>query len=464
MSAIITSKFRVKNAKNMIATLGDDSGAQSYYAFIGRTEQWTNDNIPPSPIDRQLDEHDARHNMLAMKKITSSYLSHMAPRYNFIAGQSYDAYDDTAILSQKQYYCVTDALNVYKCIKAGISGAVIEPTHTTTDIPDPFEDGYQWKYLFTIDGNQVNKFITGSFIPVPTPFPDTYGTDAETSEAAASDKRWLVQNSAIDGAIHAIVVTSGGTGYNITKPTVTIVGNGVSCTVNNEDIDVDNATGAITNIRISSLSSALRCGEGYTQASVKITGGSGTGATARAIISPQGGHGSNLIEELNAFFVCVDTKFIGAELDNTGDFLVDNWYRQIGIIKDPLDNNGDICADTTYRALTTLKLTNTPAFAVNTLIECVVSGAKGWIDSIDSANNLVKIHQNIGTGFIPFANGNEVRTVVNTVTTTAQIVSNNGVTPPEFILDSGEIIYIENITPVKRQSGQTEDVKLILEM
>ena len=89
MSAIITTKFRYQTAVNLINAIGGN-GSQaddSYYLFIGRTESWTDDANPPAPTDRVYDENDARFNMLSLKKIISTKISHVIPRYNWTSGQ-----------------------------------------------------------------------------------------------------------------------------------------------------------------------------------------------------------------------------------------------------------------------------------------------------------------------------------------------------------------------------------------
>ena len=107
MPAIVTSKFRFQNAKNLISDITDVSN--SYYLFVGRTQPWTpSDSSIPSPQDRLHDEYNAWSNAIALKKIAASHISHVAPRYNWVAGTTYAEYDDQDVsLTTKKYFVVT---------------------------------------------------------------------------------------------------------------------------------------------------------------------------------------------------------------------------------------------------------------------------------------------------------------------------------------------------------------------
>lgn len=65
-------------------------------------------------------------------------------------------------------------------------------------------------------------------------------------------------------------------------------------------------------------------------------------AALRAIISPVGGHGSDVATELGAKFACVSTKFI----ENEEPLPTENDYRIVGLVKDPLFANVKIQVDT----------------------------------------------------------------------------------------------------------------------
>lgn len=441
MSAIITTKFRYQTAVNLINAMGGN-GSQTtdkYYLFIGRTESWVDDENPPTPEDSVYQENDARFNMLSLKLITAPKISHVIPRYNWTSGQTYSEYDDQdELLTTKRYFVYTeDDLSVYKCIKAGSGPSVVRPSGISTTIGDVESDGYQWKYMYTLTGSDIGTFTTSTFIPVKT-----LATDDLTYQ-------WDVQQAAIDGAIHRIKITNGGAGYQ-TKPTVTIVGNGSGCTVSSSDITMSG--GVITEILVTNP------GSGYSQAEIVFTGGgASSSAAARAVISPSGGHGANPIQELGGYYAMIASTLSGSE--GGGDFLVDSGFRQIGILRNPIDTDTDEIGEaTTYTACTKLVFSNLTggSFAVGDTIVGATSGAEAIIDSVIDSTTLA-IHQNIGTGFTPF----EVAEVIEVDSVTATL---DTIVDPEIDVRTGELLYIENISPVTRNENQTEDIRLVLEL
>jgi hypothetical protein len=434
MPAIITTKFRYQNARNLIADISNVSN--SYYLFVARAQAWSpSDTSVPTPVDRQFDEYDAWANTIAMKRIASSQISHCAPRYNWISGTAYSEYDDLdSSLSTKQYYVVTDELNVYKCIQAGAGASVVKPTGTATTISNTaLADGYRWKFMFTISGNDVNKFLTNSFVPV------------KKLESDDGSIQWNVQAASVDGAIHRVKLINAGSGY-ASAPTVTITGDGTGATAT-----ATISGGVVTAINMTTV------GSGYSKAIVTLSGGTpSVAATARAVVSPQGGHGSNPISELGGFYVMTQVLLEGA--DGSGDFIIDNDYRQLGIVRNPYEyGTTTIATSTTKSALTGLNHGTTTGGSFIKDVEVVggTSGAKGFVASVGSG--LVKIYQNDASGYVAFQSGE----VITQGTVSATISS---ITDPEIERFSGEVVYIENRSPVNRASNQTEDVRLVIEM
>lgn len=489
MSAIITTKFRYQNANTLLQGL-TGSLDDIYYLFIGRSFSWPSDSAPPIADDSQYHEYDAQQNILALKKLASTNVTRAIPRYNWISGSTYSEYDDQdSLLSTKQYFVVTDELSVYKCIKAGSGGSSIKPSGSSTSIGSILADGYQWKYMYTLSGSDVAKFNTASFIAVKTLTVDD------------DSVQWDVQQSALSGAIHRIKIINGGSGYT-TKPTVTITGDGQDCTVIAADVTISG--GAVTEILVNSA----RCGHGYTNATVTLSGGtSGTPATARAIISPKGGHGADAVSELGSFYVMVDVQLVADE--GSGDFLVDNDFRQIGLVANPYETDsgalslmgawvtgteyvtgdvvyydnmsyvanadhtagatfdGDVATywdaaaianSATLNALTTITYSSlVGTLAKDQNVTGSTSTAVGYVDSIDTGDLTIKFHQNATTGYKSFEMGETI--TVGTATATI-----DSITPPEYVPISGRLVYLENLSPVNRNISQTEDIKLVLEL
>ena len=128
-----------------------------------------------------------------------------------------------------------------------------------------------------------------------------------------------VELLAVNGSIEAIKVVNGGSGYG--AATVEILGDGTGATAS-----VTCSGGRVVGITMTNV------GSGYTWTDVRITGnvGSDGAATARAIMSPIGGHGSDAINELGANSLVFYTS-ISRDL-NQG-FEINNDYRKVGLVR-----------------------------------------------------------------------------------------------------------------------------------
>lgn len=109
-----------------------------------------------------------------------------------------------ASLDTSQFYCVTNDRNVYKCIdNNGNSPSTVKPFSTTHEMIST-EDGYKWKYMFTVPSAMVNKFVTTTDLPVIRAVDDQYYSR---------------------GALSSVTILNYGTGYS-PDDTITVTGNG----------------------------------------------------------------------------------------------------------------------------------------------------------------------------------------------------------------------------------------------
>lgn len=446
MTAIVSSSFRLNAAKEFV---DDAQNNSTLYLFVGRSEPWTNDASPDNPYDNTYSTFtDAWQRMTAMKQLADGDIIFAATRYQWISGTTYTEYDDRdADLEGKQYYVISDNNNVYLCLKSGGVSTVNPDTvgvQTSGIIDFTSQDGYIWKYMFTVSTNNANKFLTSAFLPV------TFLTaDPGVTADAALRNQWDVQQNAVDGAIYNIKITNGGSGYT-SKPTITIEGDGTSAAVNATDITLTN--GVITDIKVSTA------GSGYNQAIVTITGGGGSGATARVVHGPKGGFGADPRNELRAHYVSINTQLVYA--DGSGDFIVGNDFRQIGLIKNPY-NFGTTTVATAETLATTKNLVIAlgGTFLNDSIFEGTVSGAKGVVDSYDSTNGIIRYHQTEATGFDTFTTSDFVRPEGSSGSGQDVTAVNNSEAQPY----SGDIIFLENRAPVNRAGDQIETIKLVLE-
>jgi len=127
-----------------------------------------------------------------------------------------------------------------------------------------------------------------------------------------------VELLAVPGSVEVIKVVDGGTGYG--AATINILGDGSGA-----EAVATCSGGKVTKIEITNA------GTGYTWTDVQITGNTGaTGATARAIMSPLGGHGSNAIDELNANSIVFYTSI---SRDKNQGIEINNDYRKVGLVR-----------------------------------------------------------------------------------------------------------------------------------
>lgn len=192
MSAIITSDFRVLNAKNFKNNIISDS--ENVYLFIGKSDKWsstltsTTDVAPNQavPLDTILTTRDADRNISALKNISGTDVTNLILRYNWLSGTRYSAWDDNtqAIFDRGNdtpFYVITDSFTVYKCIYAplDVSGNIIlstsKPDHSPTisggalvgDVLT-YPDGYIWKYMYKVTATEAARFLTNNYIPIKT--------------------------------------------------------------------------------------------------------------------------------------------------------------------------------------------------------------------------------------------------------------------------------------------------------
>ena len=315
MAAIITDQIRILNAKNFVA--GVSSSGNSYYSFIGLVNptsiqsDW--DTNPPAPRDSFNEENDCWDSIIALKRINANDVRQVVPKRFWSSGTTYDYYrhdysrSNTAPVSgstnlySSSYFIINSDYRIYICLENGTDPdnpngkpSLDEPTFTDLEPRSAGSsgDGYVWKYLYTIKPSEVVKFESLDFISVPENW------ESSTENAA-------VRNNAVDGSIKTIILTDRGIGIGTANSTylrVPVRGDGIGaeCTiVVNNDSEVESVT-------VSSQ------GSGYTYGNVDlISGGVPTGTRVPrfdVIISPKGGHGSDIYRELGAYNVLLYSR------------------------------------------------------------------------------------------------------------------------------------------------------------
>jgi len=425
MASIVTSKFRVHNAQQFVESFSEAANT-TMYLFVGKNTAFPDDNNPPTPVNSTANiEFTPWRDMFGAKRIQSTDVTHAIERYNWTSGTVYDAYDDQDTnLVDDDFYVLTEDYNVYKCLfNAGGTASTTKPTGVST-LQFTTADGYIWKYMYTVTTSNALKFLTNDYIPVQTLTSDD-GSD-----------QWDVQQAAIDGAIHVIKVTAGGSGY-ATAPAVTITGDGTGATANSTI-----TANVVTAVTVTNV------GTGYTRATVTFASGA---ATATAIISPKGGHGANAVEELSGKYVMVNSRLDGSESNTISTA---NEFRQVGLVRDPL-----LFGTTTRATASSVRQTfrYTVANTGNyTLDEVVTSGSNtAFVVEWDATNSYLYTTKPLNQAF---ANGASITGATSGTSRTITAIST-----PTLDAYSGDILYVENRVPIARATDQIEDVKLIIQ-
>lgn len=238
---------------------------------------------------------------------------------------------------------------------------------------------------------------------------------------------------AVKGGIHIIKVDAQGNGYTAGVTAVTVVGDGSGCT----------AVPVINNGRIERIS-VVTPGVNYTSATITITG-SGTSAAAHAVISPQGGHGKNAINELYGRTVLFYGKVTNEQIKTV---TVQSAYRQIVLVKRPKQYNTATSEEYFYNnfsGTTCYKISGSGTigsnFSIGTIVYITQGTAKYRYRIVAKTSNkvLVTAIDNV----IDPSPGENMQ-VLNTNGTIKDTYGITAVELPDINRFSGEIIYIDN--------------------
>jgi hypothetical protein len=485
MPAIITNKFRIHNAEQFVESFTEAS-PNVYYLGIGRpqafgtltrgdsrTENQGSDTSPLTPVDSIQDEFSYFDDFLAAKKVTSSDISYVIPRRNWTTGTVYDYYrhdygnritgttttqtanSGASTIWDATFYVISSTYNVYKCLDNNSNAAsTVEPTGTSTSILTT-GDGYKWKYMYTLSASQQTNFLSTDFMAVAT--------------------NSTVSSAAVDGAINIVKIKTAGTGgTDGTHTGIAIRGDGSSGTVS-----VTVSSGAVTAVTVTNA------GTGYTFGYIRVADIITAGATGLSgteldcIIEPKGGHGYNAIKELGGYYVMMNTNFEASEASNSGDFTTANDFRRVALVRDP-NSGGSAASATTLRGTKAVLVTSpSGTFTADEEINQATTGAVGKVVEWDSSNNILYYIQTkfndagvdsngnltafSGTNTITGQSSGATATPSSSTTTVDNISFTSGYNAGEIDADTGDVIYVENRSPITRASDQTENVKLIIE-
>ena len=502
--ALVTDKFRIYAAESFRNTL---TSANKVYMFVGRAKTWGSSDVPPvgEPIDSFEYQTESYADSVAFKRVDISDTALVVPRVDWVdptkttggVGRTYSMYkpdyaptkttaNGASRLYDSNFYVMNSDFNVYKCLYNGQDPdyprgrpSLVEPTGTSTTIIETSDSpgvySYRWKYMYTIDADNILKFVTSEFIPVLS--------------------NTLVKSAANPGSVDTVVVEAAGAGYNNgTYTNVPIRG----------DWEINGGTQALCTVTVVSGSvsavTITQAGAGYSFGTIDVALitniGNGTGANLDVILPPNNGHGADAVRELGSYRLMFTSK-----LETTSafvDFPNDLSYRRVGLVLNPYDyNTTTVCSQNTRSAVKAMIFpqsgTGTPSgnFAPGETITQTTTGAKGFVVSYNSTTKVLKYYQDSADGvvsgnIVAFSGSNQITSSVNAYTATPDATFGTSSVPlsqitigvsvyelglsfvigyanEEIELNSGEMLYIDNRIPITRSADQNEELKVVIE-
>jgi len=539
MAAIVTDQFRINNASNFLGDISDTSN--SYYVFVGlsnpgisnafgraSSSDWNSDGTRPNPTDNINYLNHSKDTMIFGRKINIDNARRVIRKQTWTKGTQYEIYrhdysvnnlspkTKSSRLYDAKYYVINKDFNVYSCIDNGSSGintegnlsqneplfTGLEPSSATGDT----DDGYIWKYLFTVAPSDIIKFDATEFIPLPNDW--STSTDSQIESVRDSGNSDINNNQ-----LKKVYIEDQGNGYvGSTGQEFNIVGDG-----SGGKVIVDVIGTKITNTQISVG------GKGYTYGMVdlsKISSAvpSETKAKLIPIIPPSKGHGYDLYKELGADRVLIYARFD----DSTKDFPIDSKFAQIGIVKNPTSiGSTSVYTQNEFSSVSSLYLSEyTAAPSIGDIIEqdiksggVTIGQARAYVVSFDVIKNntsgkiaVLKYYQDRSLYFnqttgdqtdrseitklgdttgkiynfqstqddkVKISGGGEytIDTSFSGITTNPTgnkvielgVEFEKGISSSEINNQSGDIIYLDNRALITRDKRQKEDIKVILE-
>ena len=417
----------------------------------------------------------------------------------------------------KPMYVITTDRNVYLCLSNNVSGnSTVQPTGQNLSANGIIEtaDGYLWKYLYNVRAS--NRFLTNNWIPAPVSTSKldystssnvavdgeiahikvidggsnyrhsnltvaAYQTGCTILTVVASDDSFVSNLSAAVSSTANMAISGvgiGGTTYissvddvnlRITLSSGATANGGGSNTANllsvttrivvSGDGTTTLSSPTLSNNAISKITVTTR-GTNYSFANVSIFG-TGTGATARAVIPPKFGHGFNSAKQLGAKNVMIAMRI--GEIDSTEGGLIsaNTTFRQYGLLRDAYKYGSNTATNTATANSVISQTTNLT----------LVSGTEYNLDEFVYQGNSAS--SATFSGYVNDYTSNEVRLTrvrgqaqvggllfgTNTNLGGRRVISQKN---PEFQPYTGDILYVDNVVKTERTDGQAENLKFVV--
>ena len=258
----------------------NNSSTDSYYLGIGRTDEWDDEDNPPAETDELESVFEVERDLILGIKIKSTDIAYIIRKNSWTSGTVYSQWDITdKDLYDKKYFIINSNNDVYKCISNNLEAqSTVEPTSTITDT-FKLADGYIWKYMFSIPADDLTKFGTTDFIPIVS--------------------NTTVESAAVSGAIEYIEVQNGGNNW-VSYNTGSIKG-----VVSNTVYKIDDSANSTVDF--------------YSNSSIYISSGTGSGSLVEISNSSSNGSGKYIVLTSNTTLDATSEYIISPTLTIDGD-------------------------------------------------------------------------------------------------------------------------------------------------
>lgn len=421
------------NLLNIGANIYLPDDRKSYvYAIIGKQTPWnTGTEVVPTPQDTidGLNEPWRRAYGARIASLVNANL--VVPRIDWTANTVYNTYE-----ADTNNYVKNAVDQVFKCLdNNGGALSTSEPTLTlsTTSMEEPYfmtQDGYKWKYLYTISSFEKQWFMNEDWMP------------------ALTNK--FVADVAINGSIDIVDITNSGNNYvnGPVQDIITVEGDGTGAV-----LKANVSGGQIVDIIIQDR------GSNYTRANARftdITGGIGSGAEATIKIAPQGGHGSNPAYELGANNIMFCIQFEGP--GPNAIYPTDNDFREVMLVHNPEITSGALATDEFYSLYTTIN--TSPGIGDFNNDEIVFQGVTlgtatfyAEVVSFDEVKNELYINNVKGN----IALNQAIKGFSSGATRVA-----TKLTSPTMKLYSGRTLFVSDKDKISRDDNQIDKIRFIV--
>jgi hypothetical protein len=382
-------------------------------------------------IEQAIDSYEyeigVRNNAVLYKQIDANDVAPVIPRIDWTLGFVFDMYREYTLndasfngatsIDTAQFYALTDQYHVYKCLdNNNNSPSVYKPT-TTSNTPFTLEDGYVWKYMYTIPITLRNKFLSTTLMPVTNALTTQFYSKGSIVGYSIEDQGFGYNKASY--AVTGFRILNGGSGYT-GSPTIAIE-------LPHQETGTPAVVGTVTVVEGIITSIAMsEPGDGYSYPPVfTLTGVSSVEAIIEPIIENTGFSYTNLVVDGDGYLE--ENPYVVESIDiiNGGD-----GYESITLLfTDPDLPNG-------IKAIATVEITDGVATGVT--IDNQGYGYSNQFVSVTSnpnASNVVRYEQTNLT--VTPGSGFEFR--VNTRKNNAEIAP--------IINSNGEIEQIRVVKP-----------------